>query len=453
MSTAAAPAPGSASVPGTRLNPVNPTERIHAIDAVRGLALLGILLVNMATFSDAFGEMIKPKPPADLPAIDLVAFYVVKIFCEGKFYPLFSLLFGIGLTLQFQRARQSGRRFYAAGFRRLAFIGFLGVLHAALLWYGDILFFYGTAGVALLLLSHVRIRTQVIVASIVLALAVLLGMVFATFIDKPPPEPPVAAAATATTEPIDPRPCEGLMQQFKTNPRAQDPSGPEWIDAERRAYREGPYDQLFKFRLMTWGMFLIFASLGFWWHVLAMFLYGAALVRAGLFSPEKRRWHARFLTLGLVAGLPLCAIGALGPRFVSEQQAMLLYMPTVFIGGPLLSLAYVSAITLLVHSGRLKPLTRALAATGRMALTNYLTQTVVCTTIFYFYGLGLFAQVSHAQRIAIALSIWLAQIGLSLFWLSYFRYGPMEWLWRTATYLRPQPLLIRPATGSASPAS
>ena len=112
-----------------------------------------------------------------------------------------------------------------------------------------------------------------------------------------------------------------------------------------------------------------------------------------------------------------------------------------FLGGPFLSLGYLSAVTLLVENGRLPVLMRGLTSAGRMALTNYLMQSVIATTIFYYYGLGLFGQTTEVQRIGIVFAVYLLQLLLSVFWLRVFRFGPMEWLWRSLTYLRPQPLL------------
>jgi uncharacterized protein len=188
-------------------------------------------------------------------------------------------------------------------------------------------------------------------------------------------------------------------------------------------------------------MMLVVGALGMWWHVLAMFLLGAALLKLGLFEPHRRRWHVRFVLVGICVALPLCAAAELAPRWIDPDIAAFFDAPLMLLVGPMLSLAYLGGITLLVSAGRLRPVTTALAATGRMALTNYLTQTLVATSIFYYWGLGWFGQISDAQRVGVALAIYLPQVALSVTWLRFFRFGPMEWLWRSITYLRPQAML------------
>jgi uncharacterized protein len=184
------------SQPG--LEPVAASARVHAIDAVRGFALLGIFLVNIQTFGEAFGEFVRPTLREGMPAGDVAAFYFVKIFCEGKFYPLFSMLFGMGLMLQWQRAQGAGRRFLGTGLRRLLVLGIIGLCHAFLLWYGDILFMYSTAGVVLLLLTRARVRTLVTVAASLLFVATVLSMGWAALTTGRASE---ATAAVATKAP------------------------------------------------------------------------------------------------------------------------------------------------------------------------------------------------------------------------------------------------------------
>ncbi|MEX2219113.1 MAG: hypothetical protein WD749_10180, partial [Phycisphaerales bacterium] len=148
----------------TSLAPVAEGERIGAIDTTRGFALLGILVVNMQYFGEPFGTAIDHVPPRGGTTLDVGAFYIEKVLCEGKFYPLFSLLFGVGLAVQWSRAAARGRGFLAPGFRRLGALAVMGMAHGLLLWYGDILFVYATAGVWLLLMVWARARTLVLTA-------------------------------------------------------------------------------------------------------------------------------------------------------------------------------------------------------------------------------------------------------------------------------------------------
>ena len=157
---------------------------------------------------------------------------------------------------------------------------------------------------------------------------------------------------------------------------------------------------------------------------------------------------------GFAAGLPLAIVATFWP--IADERiipAKLGASLAVVIGGPLLSMGYLAAITLLVESRPGAVAARALANLGRLALTNYLTQTILATTIFYYWGFGLFDQVSIAGAVGIALAIYTFQIAFSALWLRGFRIGPAEWIWRTLTYLRPQPLFRERTTSSETATS
>jgi uncharacterized protein len=221
----------------------------------------------------------------------------------------------------------------------------------------------------------------------------------------------------------------------------QDPSSEIWMNTERRAYQEGPYSQVFMFRGFTWIMMIVWSTFtGFILTIVAMFLLGAALVKSDAFSPQRRPLHRRLLMAGALVGLPMCAAAA----FLATKESMpRMLVATVLqtLGAPLMSLGYLAGVTMLVHAGRAPWLMERLALTGRMALTNYLLQTVVATTLFYYYGFGLFGTVPQAGLLAIVAAVYSVQLlVISPLWLSRFRFGPMEWLWRTVTYWRAQPM-------------
>ncbi|MCC6425321.1 MAG: DUF418 domain-containing protein [Phycisphaerales bacterium] len=477
-------------------------QRIDAIDACRGLALLGIFMVNIAFFSGPMGEVIVGEPPdAALGIGERAAWYITGIFFTGKFYPLFSMLFGAGLILQMERVEKAGGRFVPLYLRRLGFLLVVGLLHATLLWYGDILFIYGIAGLALLLMRRLGPRTMLIVAAGFFLFTMLLTA-GATALsagskeaDQPPAaevsqesslagseagngaqpgeeseSKPVSAPAAETEAEADPKTASESPTGAGGNDTADDKAkrplfrmfdvmqsgnfeGPidrAWVEAERDAYRNGGFWAAMLMRGMTWLGMLVFCLFGFGWHVPMMFLIGAALLKMGFFTAEKIHWHKRFVWLGVLVGLPIAVFSActstiFGSGFVREFVAV----GGMYIGGPLLALAYIGVITLLVHRGSLRPVTGALARVGRMALTNYLMQTVAATFIFYWWGLGLFGEVSGAACVGIVVGIYLVQVAFSAVWMRFFLYGPMEWLWRSVTYLRVQPLLRGTGDGRA----
>lgn len=425
--------------PPTQLGPVPESSRIRALDVARGFALLGIFLVNIESFSQPLGEFMRTAPPPDATFAETVAFYFVKVLCEGKFYPLFSMLFGIGFALQFDRAVQANRRFIGVGLRRLGILFLFGVTHALAFWYGDVLHLYAVTGVLLLLLIKCRARTLLIIASILLIIGIIGAGVIALLVGATPPPPPMRDPPPHFDDPF------GTLWKALANEKLNDgPAAPLWIQTESQVYREGPYLQLFLFRMMTWLIMAAFEMFGSFLFIGALFLFGAAMLKSGVFDPGNVAIRRRLFLVGITLGLP-CSIAAaivmqLLPTTAGRVVAGLLTAAT----GPLLSLAYLMGWSLVVDFGWWPRLTSAMANAGRMALTNYLSQTVIATTIFYFYGFALFGRTTGPQRLGIVFAVYAMQLVLSSIWLQFFRFGPMEWLWRTLTYGQLQPFVKRP---------
>lgn len=491
---ASVPTPGASGSLRTLTDAVAEPERIGAIDLARGIALLGIFLVNMQFFTEPFGVAVGiPSAPEGSSVLDILAYYFVMIFCAGKFYTLFSMLFGIGFIIQLDRAVRAGRRFVPAYLRRLAFLCLLGASHGLLLWYGDILFIYSWAG--LLLFASVMIfkpgaRGLLWAGCILVLVSVLMGIGVNFLFGGGAPQSEQASAVSATqpatreveattlpsiadvpstapaaTQPEDElsstrpatspamtreelaaieSPSERLFAGFRNN--AVGPkffADPFWLEAEEEAYREGPYYEAFMFRLMSFGLMITFTLIGgFGLHVLGMFFIGAGLYRAGFFNTSARGWYPRFILIGLLVGLPLVLVAVFGHRVVSRD--FLAFMNALnMIGGPLMSLAYLSGAALLAASGALTPIERAIGRVGRMALTNYLSETIIATFIMYHWGLGWFGSVPPAGQMAIVVLVYCGLILTSAIWLRFFQFGPMEWIWRLVTYFRPQPLIRR----------
>ncbi|MBN8644633.1 MAG: DUF418 domain-containing protein [Planctomycetes bacterium] len=455
------------------------SERIGAIDSVRGFALLGIFFVNIQAFGEPFGMFMLPRPEATAGTLDVVAYYFVKVFCESKFYPLFAMLFGFGLMLQAGRAAARGRSYWAPGFRRYGFLTLLGLMHALLLWYGDILFVYGIAGLFVLLLHRAKTVVLATLSGVFLFVGVVLMTGFSLLAtppaassavgteaaavstgaqanapvdgaaaERPEGEPAKDAGADAASGdeasgsigdgkiPADATPVMRLFGMMRDGKAQSGPADPVWMALEREAYTSGnPLDRL-AFNAFTWAMFLVVCLLGFGWDVIAMVLLGAVLCRIGLFDERRAGLRGRLTLLGVVVGLPMCAVGAFAGKFLGDGPAAAVFSFTSMVFGPLVSLAYLGAVTGLVRSGSLAWLTNALACVGRMSLTNYLLQTAVASLIFFEVGLGLFGETTRAQRVAIVLGVYACQLALSAGWLKVFAMGPMEWVWRAVTYLR-----------------
>lgn len=413
-------------MPHGEISPVSAIERLALVDALRGFALFGILLVNIAGFSHPFQTFLLPHDSAQ-PWPDLAATVFVTVFAEGKFYALFSLLFGLGLAMQAERAHSRGVTWRARYVRRLLVLFAIGVLHGVFIWAGDILALYAVVGFVLMLFAGAAPRT--VMAWMVAIAAIYVGTATAGF---------------------------GLLhlsQSITDGTEAwRHAAAGEYGDLRAeiaevyRVYASGGFAEITAQRVRDLNFLLgqlpVLAP-----NVLLYFLLGLYLGKRGVFrEPERhvdlfRRWVA----VGVLLGLPLAAVYA-ATRFAFDPLAPGWIDWWAFIaffgGGFALALAYAGGFSLLW----LRPRTRArlalLAPVGRMALTNYLLQSAVCTFIFYGYGLGLFGRVSPAGGLAIALGVYACQIPFSHWWLKRFRFGPAEWLWRSLTYGRVQPLRV-----------
>ena len=407
------------------ITPVGQSERIQIVDILRGFALFGILLVNMAIFSQPFQSILFPADP-DLPWYDWAATWLIHFLAEGKFYAMFSLLFGLGMILLMERIEARGRRFVPFYMRRLLALLLIGLVHAFLIWPGDILILYALLGFPLLLFRKAKPRTLLIWAVLLIAIP-LLFMAAATGL--------VALGA------MTPEGAQMIEQSFvatKAGYAADVARG----DA---VYASGNFLEITAQRAydyMSIGLISFFV-LGF--NILAMFLVGAWFGKRRIFADldAHRPFLRKLLVWGLVMGLLGNAIYAtliMGiPRYDASVE-LLVATVAQGIGAPLLMLGYVAAICLLALHPAWGRRLAVLAPVGQMALTNYLLEPILATTIFYGYGLALFGQVGAAWGIVLTVAIYLLLIPFSHWWMKRFRYGPAEWLWRSLTYWKLQPM-------------
>jgi len=408
------------------LAPVQQTERIQIVDILRGFALFGVLFVNMTIFSYPMQAIVLPADP-NLPFYDRAALWLIHALGEGKFYALFSLLFGLGLTLQMERIEGRGGRFVPLYARRLLVLLLIGLVHAFLIWMGDILILYALLGFLLILFRKAQPRTLLIWVVILIALPLLFNAAVTGLV------------ALGSSIP------EGAAQIEQAFAEAE--AG--FVTDMRRAaqvYASGDFAAITAQRVRDYFSVGIagFAVMGF--NVMAMFLLGVYFGKRGVFKnlEENQGLFHKLLLWGLLIGLTgnlLYATLIMPLSRIYLTGTLLLATTGQTVGAPLLMLAYVSALCLLALSPAWGKRLQVLAPVGQMALTNYLTQSIVCTLIFYGYGLGLFGQVGHAAGIALTLVIYLLQIPLSHWWMKRFYYGPAEWLWRSLTYLKPQPMI------------
>ncbi len=412
------------SKPGPMLAPTGESERIEILDVLRGFALFGILLVNMTGFNQVM------VAAATLPLsfdsdVDRIASWLIRWLAEGKFYSLFSLLFGLGFMLQMMRAEDRGRAFVPIYLRRSFVLLAIGVLHGVLLWVGDILALYAVLGIFLLFFRHTRPLTLLIWAAILLILPTLI-LVAATLLIHLSRQDPAAAAQF-----------DAIFAQSVATALAE-------VERASLIYAQGGFVEITVQRArelpQMWTTALFVAP-----NIFAMFLFGAYVGKRGILADieQHRNLLRRWCIWGFTLGLPLNALYATMIESLARAQPSWPVVGATLaqtIGAPLLAVGYMSGLALLWQLPVWQRRLMHLAPLGRMALTNYLLQSLIATLIFYGYGLGLFGQVGITAGIALTLLIYLVNYAVSYWWLQRYRFGPMEWLWRTLTYGRAQPM-------------
>lgn len=387
------------------------------IDIARGFAVLGMLTVNMLSFS---GYSHVPLREMDLAHRFVVWF--IKFTAEAKFYPLFAFLFGWGAAIQMRRAAEREAPFAPLYVRRLIILLLIGLVHAVFVWEGDILVTYALLGLPLLLFRRRSDRTILLTAIVCILIPVLLSM--------PGPAASIRDLHTRAVTPLQ----QGMMEGYHDN-----------------LYADGSYPAMVEQRLKALGF--SYGNIIYWApHIFGMFLLG-------LYAGRRRMFYTigghlalfrRTMWVGLAVGLPLTFIfvtASGSPNLVPAAYRELAVRGARTIGGSALCLLYISGIVLLTRKRRWMQRLSPLAFVGRAALSNYLLQSVICTLVFYGYGLGLYGELGPAVTILLTLLLFRAQVGLSRWWMQQHRFGPAEWLWRSLAYGTPQPWEAEPGAG------
>ena len=388
------------------IGPVPGEERITVIDCLRGAALFGILTANMRGFSAPIAAYDDPTRMWSWPP-DLIMQAVVDWLVSGKFITIFAALFGIGFAIQMDRAaaRHQDVTFYA---RRMAALLLIGLVHSFGLWWGDILTTYAICGFMLLNFRNASQRAILRWAHVMYWFLVVLylGFYISTLLGAPPP----------------PQPDHNLQHT---------------IDI----YSRGTFSQIFVIRAQEWweaNSFVFFLT-----RILGIFLFGLYIWRQGYLRrpSEHLEWWKRAQRIGLSLGLAgNLLVVVLEWEFNPDPMRPTLLMAVLIalqsLSLPALSLGYAATIVRWWQDPRWQRRLLPFSYVGRMALTNYLLQSLICTTIFYSYGLGLYGRVGPLAGFFLGIVIYSLQIPFSRWWLSTHRYGPMEWVWRRLTYGR-----------------
>jgi uncharacterized protein len=409
--------------------PVSPEERLVVLDVLRGFALLGVAIMNMPAFSMPSDSW--ALEPRLFPGFaDRAAEFFMTTFFAGKANSIFSLLFGLGLTIQMQRAEERGQRVAPMYLRRLLVLFLVGAAHAILIWNGDVLHSYAVVG--LLLLAVRRASDRLIVGLI--ALSFILPRMrsgYALYTDEPPVYPlPVFV---------------------------------ERAHESVRIFQHGTYAQQIASRLSqlaesytVWAVRLWGPPM--WWlNLTTTMLLGFYAGRHRLLSNvavnaarvRKVMWWCLGLGLSAAAG---AAVLILFQKPVTRPTIQGFFIGLLFgLNRPLLCIAYIGAIALLLQKKGWKRILVVFSSPGRMPMTNYLMQSILATTLFYSYGFGLFGQVGPFVGFFISVAMFVVQILYSKWWLARFQYGPFEWLWRAGAYGKLPPLRVNGRLAAVAP--
>ena len=398
------------------IGPVLRQERIEAIDILRGVAILGILIVNMQLFSLPEGSA--GGGPAQL---------LIYFFAQEKFKALFSFLFGLGLAVQMMRADARGAQLLPLYARRLGVLFLIGIAHFLLVWDGDILHDYALLAVVLLLFRRASPKTLLVGAGALLAIPILLYSL---------------TTYSAITGRVNPP-----VKQWIAYENGTEADGT--IDDVSDTYARGSYADMVALRASELPRDMSPDTDDA--YVLALFLLGLYAGRRRILHdvpahlPLIRRVQRWGLAIGIAGNVVFAVAGSFdpSPTSVAENVGRL----CLVVAAPALMLFYAATIVLLTQREVWRRRLAPLAAVGRTALSNYLLQSLICTTIFYSYGLALFGKVSPSLGLLLTITIFLIQIPLSVWWLRRFQFGPIEWLWRSLTYWQRQPMRVSRSVG------
>lgn len=394
-------------------------ERIATIDAVRGVAVMGILLMNIVAFGLPMDAYLNPTAFGNKSPADLMVWAVNFVVADGKFRALFTMLFGASMVLIADRAEASDQSAAATHYRRMGWLFVIGMIHAWLIWFGDILVQYAIAGMLCFLLWRAPQR------ALWATVAAMLALQSAANIGR------YADLATVREAAMAPNASTGTFTKWQDR-MAEERADPQVMQREIDGYRGG-FASVAETRAKATSFFQTVVIPITMPETIGFLAFGILFFRNGFLTGEwSRRRYLTVIALGYGIGVPVMMIltqqilfSGFDPATVAGADA------TSLLPRPFVALAHASMVILLIKSGWLTALMARIEAAGRMALSNYLGTSIVATTLFYGYGLCLFASLSRAQLYGVVLLIWLLILLWSKPWLERFHYGPAEWLWRS----------------------
>ena len=398
--------------------PVSRRDRLETLDVLRGFALLGILAMNIRAMAAPMSAYMYPYALFDYTGASRAAFRFTSVFFDLKMMGLFSMLFGAGVLLYAAKPTESGGPPTGLWFRRMFWLLVIGLVHAYFIWGGDILVPYALCGILLLWwVRRLSVRVLAIGAVVLLTVGLVLGF----------------GHGIAWENMSEAERAEEAAMMMPTPEQAR-----EHVETMLGSYTDALTANAPLISMFQTMYFVLF----FFWRCSGMMLLGMALLKLGFLDGSKpARTYALTAALCIPVGLGLAGYG------VVELERAQFAMPERvladlwnYVGSILASVGYAAALCWVVKRGALGFLRRALAAVGQIALTNYLLQSVITSVLFLGWGFGLGGRFDYAEQLLFVAAIWALQLAVSPLWLAHYRFGPAEWLWRSLTYGKRQPM-------------
>ncbi|MBY0520274.1 MAG: DUF418 domain-containing protein [Sphingomonas sp.] len=395
------------------------TYRIATLDVIRGIAVMGILTMNIIAFAMPEAAYSNPRAYGGDTGLDLGVYLFNFVLFDGKMRGLFSFLFGASTLLVIERAEARGANPAGVHYARMLWLLIFGLLHLMLIWWGDILHHYAMIGLILFFFRNWRPRTLIIAGLVLIALQTLLvsGL-------------PISVAANDAAI-HRPHPSAKAIEQHEDFENSFGKPSEKDIADTLATYRGG-YAGIVRDRLKTQSSAPIQTLIFVGMETLGYMLFGMAMLKNGMLRGDwaverYRRWALIGFGIGIpaYAALALYLVAAGFTPFAVTLAVIALSTPF----RPLMILGWASLIVLLAHLGG--ALVDRIAAAGRMAFTNYLMTSLICSTLFYGYGFGLYGHLARAQVYGVVFIVWALILLWSKPWLDRYRYGPVEWVWRS----------------------
>jgi uncharacterized protein len=389
--------------------PISSRERLINIDIIRGVALLAILLMNVQTFSMIFSAYSNPTSFGDLTGINLSVFQLSHLFADQKFMTIFSTLFGVGIILMAENIKAKGGNPTKVHYKRMFILALFGLLHAYLLWFGDILFPYALAGMLAYLARNKSVSFLIITGGILIALCSLLMLL--TGLSLPYWEQADLHAVQMTWQPT----AELIEQDLLVNQAS-------WL---------GQMEHRHSMALEMQAGILFYLP-----RIVGLMMFGMALFKLDFFGSKYKS-----STL-LIGGILTFASSVLLITYGSQQhfatnwgiESMFVGIQYNYWGSITMAYSYLCFLLVFCRSNAFAQLKDLLANVGKMALTNYLSHTIICGLIFYGWGFGFYGSFERFEQVLVVVVIWIFQLIFSTYWMNRFKFGPFEWLWRSMTY-------------------